>query len=194
MIHTLIQRLARVSVSVVAGALVVGALLADVHTFVIVPAMDGAEPAQWTARLGIMLYFLVLPLCLLALWAPRRDSLGRVGAAAAVLLAFQVLCYLLLTGATVAWGLLLGRGDLGPSVMWVETVGVASLYLGVIIMAVRLLFAGRGNAVLGALILAGFLVSFAIPFGLTVAFVVLAAVLVMQTAGSRTEVVALQAH
>lgn len=194
MIDILADRLVRIPATVVAATLVVGSLLADVHTFVTVPAMDGMEPAQWTARVGIMLYFLVLPIALLAVWARRRDALGRLGLAAAVLIAIQVLCYLLLTVAMVGWGLLLGRGDLSDSVMWVESLGVSSFYLGVIILAVRLLFAGRANAVIGALLLAGFLVSFVMPFGLTVAIAVLAAVFVVHEAGSGAEAAALQAH
>lgn len=194
MTDVLVNRLVRIPAAVVAAALVVGALLADVHTFVITPAIDGAEPAQWTARVGIMLYYLVLPLALLAVWARRRDSLGRVGRVAAVLIAIQVLCYVLLTAAMLVWGLVLGRGDLSDTAMWLESLGVLSFYLGLVVLAVRLLLGSRANAALGVLILIGFLASFAGPFLLTAAFVVLAAVFLVQEVGSRDEVVTAAAH
>ena len=152
MTHSLTDRLVRSPIALVAAALVLGALLADVHTFVVTPAIDGAEPAQWTARVGIMIYFLVLPLAMLAVWARRRGALGRVGRAAATLIAIQVPCYLLLTAATLVWGLILGNGDLGDSVMWVESLGLLAFYVGIVVLSVRMLFAGRANATVGALI------------------------------------------
>lgn len=194
MTGTLIDRLARTPAAVVAVAFVLGALLADVHVFVVIPALDRMEPPQWTARVGIMLYFLILPLALLAVWARRRHSLGRAGQLAAGLILIQIPCYLLLTVSMLVWGLSLRRGDLGDLMAWVEGLGVVALYLGVVVLAVRLLFAGRANATVGALILAGFLASFAVPFLLTALFAVLAGVLLAQEARSRAQVAAVPAH
>ena len=182
----MIDKLARVPVAVVAAALVLGGVLADVHTFVVVPAVrdSGSEPAQWMARVGIMLYFLILPLALLAVWARRRQRLGRAGVVAAVLMAVQVPCYVVLMLAGVVWGLLLGRGDLGSRVLLLHDVGVTAFYLGVVVLAVRMLMAGRATALLGGLLLGGFVVSFIVPFGLAAALVAFAAAFLAQEVGS----------
>lgn len=142
----MIDRLARIPAAVVAAVLVAAALLADIHAFVVVPAVreSGAEPAQWLARIGLMLYFLALPLALLAFWARRRRPLGRAGKVAALLMAIQVPCYLVLTVAGLVWGLLLGRGDLPDAVMRLHDVGVGAFYLGVVVLAIRMVWPAGG--------------------------------------------------
>ena len=172
-----VARLSAVPLPIVVAVLVVGAVLADVHTLLVQRMVRGGpEPEQWVARLTVMQYYALIPLALLALWARRRPAQGRLGTVAAALLVTAIAGHLAITVAAVVHGGLLGRGDLPGLVMMLE-VTVLGLYLGVLLEGIALL---RGRAVpraVGALVLLGLVVSFIAPFALTVAWLLLGAVL-----------------
>ena len=194
LVSRLVARCAAAPVALVAAALVLGAVLADVHTLWVARMYDpstgqptGEEPAQWATRLTVLQYYAIIPLGLIALWARRRTAQGRLGRIAAVLLAAALLGHLVITGAACVWGGLLGRGDLG-TVMTALEVTVLGLYLGVLLEGVALLRDRELPRAVGALVLLGLVVSFLAPFALTVAWALLAAVL-LRTAALRPSVV-----
>jgi hypothetical protein len=169
----IVSALARIPLWVVAIALVVGAVLGDLHPMLL--AGPGVEAPQWVGRLSIHLYFVILPLAMLAMWARRRATLGRLGMVAALMIAVQVVAYAVITIGAVVWGALLGRGDL-PSVVLgpVEAVGVSLCYLGVVLLSVAFMRDRASDRWVGLLLLVGFLASFVTPWLMTVMFTVLA--------------------
>jgi hypothetical protein len=170
-------RLSTVPLYVVLAVLVLGAVLADVHTLMVQRmARGGPEPEQWVARLTVMQYYALIPLALLALWARRRPNQGRLGTVAAVLLVTAMAGHLAITVAAVVHGGLLGRGDLPGLVMMLE-VTVLGLYLGVLLEGIALLRDRAVPRAVGALVLFGLVVSFLAPFALTAAWLLLAVVL-----------------
>lgn len=172
-----VARLSTVPLPIVVAVLVVGAVLADVHTLLVQRmARGGPEPEQWVARLTVMQYYALIPLALLALWARRRPAQGRLGTVAAALLVTAIAGHLAITVAAVVHGGLLGRGDLPGLVMMLE-VTVLGLYLGVLLEGTALLRDRAVPRAVGALVLLGLVVSFIAPFALTVAWLLLGAVL-----------------
>lgn len=161
----------------IAAALVVGAALADIDV-----ALDlepgAAEPAQWIGRISIKLYWILLPWAMLALWARRRQGLGRVGRVAAGLIVPQIVASPILVVATIIWGLLLGRGDVdGLFVVLFESIPTTLFYLGVVVLSVAHLRDSDGPRTVGALLLLGLVLSFGPPGLLTLVFSVLAVLL-----------------
>lgn len=178
MLDRLTDPLARIPALFLAAMFLVGALLADVHsTFDYASPAD--EPPQWVGRIGIMLYYAILPLACLGWWARRREVLGRTGRVAAWLVAPQVPAYAVLTVAAVLWGGLLGRGDLPGPVMVLEAF-VFLFYLGVLVLGVAGLRARGTDAVVGLLLVIGLVLSFVMPFLLTGSWVALGLVVVLQ--------------
>jgi hypothetical protein len=172
-----VARLSTVPLPIVVAVLVVGAVLGDVHTLLVQRmARGGPEPEQWVARLTVMQYYALIPLALLALWARRRPAQGRLGTVAAALLVTAIAGHLAITVAAVVHGGLLGRGDLPGLVMMLE-VTVLGLYLGVMLEGIALLRDRAVPRAAGALVLLGLVVSFIAPFALTVAWLLLGAVL-----------------
>lgn len=172
-----VARLSTVPLPIVVAVLVLGAVLGDVHTVLVQRmARGGPAPEQWIARLTVMQYYALIPLGLLALWARRRSAQGRLGAVAAALLVAAAAGHLVITVAAVVHGGVMGRGDL-PSLVMALEVTVLGLYLGVLLAGIALLRDRAVPRAVGALVLLGLVVSFVAPFALTVAWLLLGAVL-----------------
>lgn len=177
LIDRAVARLSTVPLPIVVAVLVLGAVLADVHTVLVQRLVEGEpEPEQWSSRLTVMQYYALIPLALLALWARRRSAQGRLGAVAAALLVLPLVGHLVITAASVVHGGLLGRGDLSSLLMALE-ITVLGLYLGVLLEGVALLRDRALPRAVGALVLVGLVVAFVAPFALTLAWVLLGAVL-----------------
>jgi len=163
--RVIIGRLARVPLAGVGFAVLLSSVLIVVHLLLVrqIQASGQEEPPQWLGRL-IGMYWGLLPLAFLALWARRRDRQGVLGRIGAAMLAVGPVLAVLLAVATAVWGGLLGRGDLPESVMWVESLFYVMM-LGVLVSGVAFLL-DAGVRWYGAFMVVGLLSDFVVPFAL----------------------------
>lgn len=175
----LIDTLARIPLPVVGIMLVLGAVLADLINFVMraITAAGTEEIPHWLARLTLMQYNLLIPIALLALWARRRNTQGRLGAVGAVLITFLPVVHIFFTVCAVVWEIILGHGDITYPFAYIEFL-ILPAYLGVVIASVAWLRDRFAARLIGPLILAGLVLHFLIPWAFTVVYAALAFVVV----------------
>ncbi|GAA3813494.1 hypothetical protein GCM10022226_37760 [Sphaerisporangium flaviroseum] len=170
--RNLINRLARVPLQVVGGAILLGAILLAVHYTLIahIAATGGLEPEQWIGGLTVKWYWVLVPLSFIALWARRRDREGLLGRVGAVLLTSAPLMWAMITTSAIVWGGLLGRGDLPEGVMSLELL-IYVFYLGALVTGLAFLL-DTGARWWGAALIAGPVVDVVWPYGAAVTFAV----------------------
>lgn len=175
----LIKALARIPLPVVGIMLVLGAVLSDLINFVMraTAAAGTEEIPHWVARLTFMQYNLLLPIALIALWARRRKTQGRVGTVGAVLIAFLPVVHLFFTVCAVIWELILGHGDITYPFAYIEFL-ILPAYLGVLIASVAWMRDRSAAGLIGPLIVAGVVLHFFIPWAFTVVYAALAFVII----------------
>ncbi|WP_345752900.1 hypothetical protein [Microbacterium rhizophilus] len=175
----IVHLLARLPLPIVALLLVLGAVLFDIQTMVILSlAATGAEePPQWLARTTIMMGNLFIPVAVLSLWARRAAAQRRLGAIAASMVAVLPVVHVVLTIGTLVWGLVLGRGDIaGPFARIEDLVYVA--YAGVVLLTIAFLRDRGMPRLVGVLMLLGFVLSYVVPWGITVTYTALGVIIV----------------
>lgn len=174
----LLDRLARVPLPVVAAMFVLGGLLAGLQMMWIASVHESgaAEPPQWLARVTVMQVNLLVPLAAIMLWARRRWVQGRLGAVAAAMLAVLPVVHVLLTVASLLWGLVLGRGDLTFPFMYVEYLTFVS-FAGFFVSAVAWWLDADTPRLIGPLLVVGLVLNFAVPWGMLCCYAALAVVL-----------------
>ena len=180
-----VERLARVPLVGVGLAIVVSAILMAVHVLLVqhTHATGAAEPPQWVGRL-LGLYWVLLPLGFMALWARRRREVGIIGRIGAVMLACGPVSAVVLLVAAAIWGGFLGRGDLPAGFMVVESLTLVMM-LGVLVSGVALLRVS-GARWWGAAMIIALAANFVMSVGAAAALAVFGALLF--AAGARSNV------
>jgi hypothetical protein len=175
----LIDALAHIPLPVVGVMLVLGAALSDVNNLLLhmMLASGAEEGPQWVARLTLMQYNLLIPVALLALWARRRTVQGRLGATAAVLIAFMPVVHLFLTACSLVWGLVLGRGDMSYPFMYIEFL-ILPTYIGIILTSAAWMRDRPTARLVGPMIFIGLVLHIFIPWAFTVIYAALAFVII----------------
>lgn len=175
----LIDLAARIPLPVVGIMLICGAALSDVNNFLLrmMVAGDFEGLSQWSARLTLMQYNLLIPVALLALWARRRKTQGRLGAIAAALIAILPVLHVFLTICALVWGLILNRGDMGEPFMYIEYL-ILFAYAGIIVTAIAWMRDRSAARLIGPLILSGLVLHFLVPWAFTVIYAALAVTIV----------------
>ncbi|WP_067181706.1 hypothetical protein [Microtetraspora niveoalba] len=180
--RAVIDRLARVPLAAVGFLILLSAAMAAGHVLLLeqIRASGGEELPQWVARLTIETYWGLLPLAFLMLWARRGKRGGLLGRIGAALLACGPVTALLIAVGALVWGGILGRGDLPPSVMTVESLFYAMM-LGVVVCGVAFLL-DAGVRWWGAMLLIGLLGDFVMPMALAAVYAVFGIMLVVGAA------------
>ncbi len=176
--------LARLPRSLVAAFFVASGVLVIIHDRLLTgsPRAQAEQFPQWAGYLSVKLYWLLLPLAVLALWSRRRGDQGRLGWLAGWLnVVAGPLQYTVLTGAALVWGALMGRGDLPDPFIAVEFLTLLGIPGGVLAGVAMLRDPGtsRVQAILVGILLP---VAWLHPFGALVVGGCLAVVLLSRTA------------
>jgi hypothetical protein len=104
--RNLIDRLARVPLQAVGGAITLGAVLMAAQYALIdyVHSTGRPEPEQWIGGLTVKWYFVLIPMSFIALWARRRDREGVLGRVGAIMLMSGPLMHIVVTVSAIVWG------------------------------------------------------------------------------------------
>ncbi len=178
-LERLIDLGARIPLPVVGIMLICGAAFSDVNNFLLRMTLAGDFEglSQWSARLTLMNYNLLIPVALLALWARRRKTQGRLGAIAAALIAILPVLHVFFTICALVWGLILGRGDMDDPFMYIEYLIFFS-FLGIIITSIAWMRDRSAARLIGPLILMGFVLNYLIPWSFTAIYAALAVIII----------------
>lgn len=177
-VAALLDTLARIPLSVVVGALVLGAVLLSLQMvwISIIMASGEPEPPQWLARLTVMQANILVPVALIALWARRRKAQRRLGAIAAAMMAVLPVLHVILTVGSIMWGAILGRGDMTYPFMYIEYLMFITM-LGIILSGVAWILDSGAPRLIGPLIIAGFVLNYVVSWGMTFFYVALSVVI-----------------
>lgn len=189
-VAALLDALARIPLSVVVGALMLGAVLLSLQLvwLSIINTTGAPEPPQWVARLTVMQTYILIPGALIALWARRRKEQRRLGAAAAAMMMALPVQHVIITVGSIIWGAILGRGDLTYPFMYIDNLKYIST-LGIILSGVAWILDRGTPRLIGPLILAGLLLGYLVLWAMTIIYVALG-VVILRTRLMRSRVVA----
>ncbi|MGC5172496.1 hypothetical protein ACLQ2Q_17815 [Microbacterium sp. DT81.1] len=174
----------------VAAMLVLGAFLSGLHLVIIeaIHNSGAAEPPQWVGYLTVKQASILIPTGLIMLWSRRRAVQRRLGAVGAAMLLVLPVVHVILTVSSIAWGGILGRGDMSYPFMYLELLSLIS-YAGVLVSGLAWIIDRDTPRLIGPLIITGFVLHFFVPWGMLIGYGALAIVLLRSGAVRKTRAI-----